>query len=433
MKKLISILILVILSIVIAAPGWTTVEGDRATRLDTVVVTANKYETLVKDIPASITIIDSDQIKAHNLPNGDIGDILRSIPGITLRRAYAPFPSYPNIRGLGSDATAVLVNGIPTNWEITQAIPPGNIQRVEIIRGPASALYGANVSGGVINIILKEGKKEKSGSLGLGYGRFDTRNLKGDAQGGFNKFKYALAASYEESDGSNIVKNQVNQSVTMIDDCDYDKKTFSLNTAYDINKDSKISLLYNFFKDRYTRGRPHVGGDWDRHFTALAWDHNISNHISFKAYAGLRYDDLLHLYDNGGTNYDPNQKRYTDYYETPMELRVTADAGSKNKVTGGFYYNQQETEQEYRTWLTNNLSQVNEYKVRTLAGYIQDVFKPVEAMTITAGLRYDHWKNYDNYFSNFIDSNPVDRTDDNWSPSFGIRYNFSNALSVWSN
>lgn len=431
MKKSVSVLILTVLSMAIASLGWAAVEN--ATKLDQIVVTATKYETSVKDIPASVTIIDSDQIGLQNLPNGDIGDLLRSIPGITLRRAYAPFPSYPNIRGLGSDATVILVNGIPTNWEITQAIPSGNIERVEIIRGPASALYGANANGGVINIILKEGKKEKSGSIGFGYGEFDTWRLKGDTQGSIDKFRYALAACYEDSGGSKIVTNQVNTSVTMIDDCSYDKKAVSLNTVYDFNEHSKVSLFYNFFNDRYTRGRPHVGGDWDRHFTALSWDHDFTDEISFQAYAGVRYDDLLHLYDKGKTDYDPNKKRYTDYYEIPVEFRITADVGDKNTLTTGFFYNRKETEQDYHNWLSNDLLMKNKYKERTLAGYVQNVWKPVKAFTLTAGLRYDHWENYDNFFSNFTDSSPADRTDDNWSPKLGIRYNFSDDMSVWTN
>lgn len=417
--------------ILTASPGLTA--GEKAISLGEVVVSATKHETFVKDVPASVTIIDADQIAFQNLPNGDIGDVLRSVPGMTVRRAYVPFPSYPNIRGLGSDATVILVNGIPTNWEITQAIPPANIERIEVVRGPASALYGANANGGVINLILKKGMKETRGSVGTGYGSFDTRNLNADIQGKQEKFGYALAAVYEESDGSRVVTNQVNPGITMIDDCDYDKKAMSVNTTYDLSPTSAVSLFYNYFNDRYTRGRPHVGGDWDRHFAALSWDVGLSDQVSLKTYAGLRYDDLIHLYDMGGTNYDPNRKRFTDYYETPAELTVTAALGADHRLTTGFFFNNQETEQDYRDWLTNDQRQLNKYKVRTLAGYIQDVWKPTRAFTITGGLRYDHWKNYDNYFSAFSDPRPKDRTDSNLSPKLGVRYNFSDDVSAWAN
>lgn len=414
-----------------AATGYTA-DGKKIS-LGEVVVTATKHETFVKDVPASVTIIDSEQIRGQSLPNGDIGDILRSVPGITPRRAYAPFPASPNIRGLGNDATVILVNGIPTNWEITQAIPSANIERIEIVRGQASALYGANANGGVINIILKEGKKDISGSLGVGFGSFDTRRLNTDIQGKSEKFGYALAATYEDSNGSRVVTNQVNPSITMIDDCYYDKKAFSVNTTYDLSNRSKISLFYNYFNDQYTRGRPYVGGDWDRHFTALSWDQEITDQVALRAYAGLRYDDLLHMYDKGKTNYDPNQKRFTDYYEIPAELTITAELGKTHMLTAGFFYNNQVTEQDYRKWLTNDLLRLNKYKVRTLAGYVQDVWKPTDVLTLTAGLRYDHWENYDNYFNAFFVSNPNDRTDSNLSPKLGARYNLSDEISLWAN
>ena len=247
---------------------WCSAQ-DLPTVLDTLVVTATKYKTPIKEIPASVTVIRADDITRQHLPNGDVGDILRSVVGITTRRAYAPFPTYPNIRGMGSNATVTLINGIPTNWEITQAIPPGNIERIEIIRGPASALYGANASGGVINIILKKGQKNPESRLGVSYGRFETLGLYGETQGAVNKFNYALAASHEKSDGANVVKNNLNPSITMIDTCEYSKEKFSVNTGYDLTDDSEVSFFYNFLHDEYTRGRPHVGGDWDRHFAGL--------------------------------------------------------------------------------------------------------------------------------------------------------------------
>ena len=176
--------------LMVAMTVWCSAEEPSAV-LDTLVVTATKYETPLKEIPASVTVIRAEDIANQHLPNGDVGDVLRSVVGITTRRAYAPFPTYPNIRGMGSDATMTLVNGIPTNWEITQAIPTGNIERIEVLRGPASALYGGNATGGVINIILKKGKKTPASHLGASYGRFETLGLYGDTQGAMNKFNYA--------------------------------------------------------------------------------------------------------------------------------------------------------------------------------------------------------------------------------------------------
>ena len=425
--------ILCSMALMLTVPAWCSSAEEPSSVLDTMVVTATKYETPLKEIPASVTVIRADDIAKQNLPNGDIGDVLRSVVGITTRRAYAPFPTYPNIRGMGSDATVILVNGIPTNWEITQAIPTGNIERIEILRGPASALYGANASGGVVNIILKKGKKTPESRLGTSYGRFETLGIYGDTQGAVNKFNYAMAASYEDSDGANVVQNNLNPSIKMIDTCDYSKKKFSMNTGYDLTDDSKISFFYNFLNDEYTRGRPHVGGDWDRHMAGLNYSKDIGERLAVTAYAGFRYDDLLHLYDKGGTNYDGRQKRYTDFYETPAELRLTANAGGNHMLTTGFAFNETRTDQDYNDWTTGALTQENEYKVRTLAGYLQDVWHPIAPLSIHAGVRYDHWKNFDNYFSSYNDESLEDRTDSQWSPRVGMRYQFTDEMSGWMN
>ncbi|MDL1966283.1 MAG: TonB-dependent receptor [Candidatus Desulfofervidus auxilii] len=230
-----------------------------------------------------------------------------------------------------------------------------------------------------------------------------------------------------------MVTNKVIPSITMIEDCDYEKKAVSLTTNYKFNDDSKVSFLYNFFNDEYTRGRPNVGGDWDRHFASFIYNQKLGKRFAFKGTVGYRYDDLLHRYDKGGTNYEPRMRRYTDYYETPIELQLTGDVGWENTLTGGFFYNRQTTDQKYISSSTGQFLRKNKYKVRTLAAYIQDTWKPIKSLIITAGIRYDYWKNYDNFFSKFRVKKPHDTSNDNWSPKFGIRYNFSDQTSIWAN
>ena len=431
----ITILLAALLALILPRfAGAEDVKPDKSdsVTLDDIVVTATKYETSMKEVPASVTVITGEELKAQNLPNNDIGDALRSVAGITLRRAYSPFPAYINIRGTSSGATIILVNGVPTNWEITQAIPPDNVERIEILRGPASALYGANASGGVVNIITKEGGEGFHSSVGGGFGTFDTWRLNATSNGTVKKFHYSLAAYKEKSDGANVVENTVLQSVSMIDDCDYGKSAVSLTTAYDLPQKGKLSFLYNFFTDEYTRGRPNVGGDWDRHLATLMLDQPIGERLLFKGYVGWRFDDLLHRYDKGGTNYAPRQTRDTDYTEIPVELQLTGRLGFGNTLTGGFFFNRQETTQDYRDPQKAPIGE-NEYKIRTFAGYLQDVWKPLDDLAVTAGLRFDQWKNYDNTFYSYQNPHPNDRTEDNWSPKIGAKYTFPDTTALWAN
>ena len=406
--------------------------AEEARKLDDVVVTATKYETAIKDVPASVTVISGTDLADQNLPNSDIGDALRSVPGVSIRRAYAPFPSAANIRGAGSEGTVYLVNGIPTDSQISQTIAVELVERVEIIRGPASALYGANATGGVINIILKSGEDTPTATIGGGAGSFGRYRAAVSSDGRLDRFSYALAGYYEEADGTNVVENNINPSIHMIGDCEYDKRGAGVNSGYRFSDSAGLRLFYNYFNDQYTRGRPHVGGDWDYHLAGLLYDQRIGQRLTINAYLGLRSDDYLHLYDRGGTNYDPRQKRYTDYTEMPAELRATAALGG-HTLTLGAYYNNQDLSQEYNDWISGDLLSENEYSVRTMAGYAQDVWTITDAMILTVGLRYDHWENYDNYFSSYTDQTLEDRTDDHLSPKIGLRYNFADSTSIWGN
>ena len=354
--------------------------AEELQQLDDVVVTATKYETAIKDVPASVTVISSADLMNQNLPNSDICDALRSVPGIALRRAYAPFPGYANIRGAGSDGTVYLVNGIPTDWQISQAIAVELVERVEIIRGPASALYGADATGGVVNIILKSGGETPTATVKGGVGSFGRYRAAAEADGKVDRFSYALAGYYEESDGTNVAENNVNASVHMIDDCDYDKHGVGVNAGYQFSDSAGLRFFYNYGNNKYTRGRPHVGGDWDYNLAGVLYDQQIGKRLTLNASLGLRSDDYLHLYDRGGTNYDPRQKRDMDYSEVPVELRATTILGG-HTITVGASYNNQETEQEYKDWTTGSLLQENKYSVRTMAGFVQDVWKITDAMT----------------------------------------------------
>ena len=256
------------------------------------------------------------------------------------------------------------------------------------------------------------------------------------SDGKINRFNYAITGFYEDADGTNVVENNVNASVHMIDDCDYDKKGGTANAGFSFSEDTQLQFFYSYMNDRYTRGRPHVGGDWDYNLAGIIFDQDLGSRLHLHAYGAFRADDYLHLYDGGGTNYyTASKKRDTDYTEKPFELQATFKPGGGHALTGGFFYNDQSTEQQYRdlTGTTPGNTYRNEYSVQTLAGYIQDVWEITESWILTLGLRYDHWKNYDNYFEKFNTPRPADRTDSSFSPKAGIRFNLSSDTSLWTN
>lgn len=183
---------------------------DTLQELDRLVVTATRTAHRASEIPASVTIIDRDEIAAA--PARNVDDLLQSKVGVLPRRTVGMgegVPSDINIRGVPSAMAAsrvlVLVDGIPTNVSGTSLllineIPLVAIERVEIIRGPFSSLYGANAFGGVINIIMREGDGRPKTELSGGGGSFGYGYLEGWSGGGSR-------ASYSVATGSRTIGN----------------------------------------------------------------------------------------------------------------------------------------------------------------------------------------------------------------------------------
>ena len=145
-----------------------------------VVVTANRYEKQIDEIPAKIELIKSTDIE--QMPVNNLDDVFNSISNVNVNRSWGPFSKNSSVtmRGLSSSArTLILLDGVPmnvaaggsVNWHM---IDPDNVARIEITKGPNSALYGNNAMGGVINIITKKTNSPLSISSNTYAGSFET-------------------------------------------------------------------------------------------------------------------------------------------------------------------------------------------------------------------------------------------------------------------
>jgi outer membrane receptor protein involved in Fe transport len=149
--------------------------SDSLVNLDKIVVTASRTNRLMSETPASVSVISKDMISAS--PAKTIEDLLLTQTGVQARRSVSIGEGIPSdiiFRGipgsLAATRTLILVDGIPTNasgtpFLIVNEIPLEAIDRIEIVRGPYSGLYGANAFGGVVNILTKEGYGKASGSI----------------------------------------------------------------------------------------------------------------------------------------------------------------------------------------------------------------------------------------------------------------------------
>jgi len=164
-----------------ALPATVSAETDSAEviKLDAIVVSATRTEKNVDSAPGSVTVITSEDIQKHKIHALD--EAIKYEAGVFAKRKKGLSDSMPSVqlRGLyGPDRTLVLLDGLPLNEGYTGSvdwnnISTENVERIEIIRGPSSALYGGNAMGGVINIITKTPKKFYANTK-FGYGRSDT-------------------------------------------------------------------------------------------------------------------------------------------------------------------------------------------------------------------------------------------------------------------
>jgi iron complex outermembrane receptor protein len=164
-----------------AQKAETPASKEKAEALEKIVVTATKTERNPDDVPASITVITKEDIKKQNIQTVD--EALSHVPGTFNRRGkgWQDTTMSVNLRGFPADnqkRTLVLLDGQDisnsyTNQVTWTSIPVENIERIEVIRGPFSALYGGSAMGGVINIITKTPKKLEFLAQG-GYGTYDS-------------------------------------------------------------------------------------------------------------------------------------------------------------------------------------------------------------------------------------------------------------------
>ena len=150
--------------------------------MDEVVVSATRTEKKVDDAPSSVTVITREEMRKQNVTT--IDDALRHEAGLYAKRNKGIADSIASVsmRGQGGDERNLfLLNGIPVNDGYSNNVPWNHlniddVERIEIIRGPGSALYGGHAMGGVVNIITKEPEKEFEGMARYGVGFLENEN-----------------------------------------------------------------------------------------------------------------------------------------------------------------------------------------------------------------------------------------------------------------
>jgi len=171
------------------------------------VVTATRTEQPLQDLVADVTVVDRDEIERSGATS--LADVLVRMPGIEMARNGGPGTSTSlYLRGSETRFTAVYIDGVRVDSQSTggapwEAIPLAQIDRVEILRGPAGAVYGSDALGGVIQIFTRKGQGGFSPYAGVGLGTYGTRKWETGFSGAGESFDYSLGVAREASSGFN--------------------------------------------------------------------------------------------------------------------------------------------------------------------------------------------------------------------------------------
>ncbi|MGD0282459.1 MAG: TonB-dependent receptor [Dissulfurispiraceae bacterium] len=204
------------------------------------VISATRSLIPLSETAENITVITAKDIEFMNAHT--LADVLLTVNGVQLN-VYMGSPgtiSLPHIQGSDLDQVLVMIDGIVIN-ELTDniavigSIPVQNIERIEIIKGPASSAWGSSL-GGVINVITKSGdlNSKPSGTVAASYGEKNTYDFKGDVSGGTDKLGYYLYTGTLHTDGLLPFQHAFSNST-------YTKVSYKIAE----NTDIKFTLLYN--------------------------------------------------------------------------------------------------------------------------------------------------------------------------------------------
>lgn len=204
--------------------------------LDPMMVTASRYEKRDVDIPAATEIYDQEKIE--KLGANNVMEVVKNIPGFTLT-ASPTGNTYIGFRGISKDNVAILINGIPLNQDGNydlESISSDIIDRIEVVKGGATVLYGSNASAGVINIITN--KKAAKNKVLIGFG--DKNKFKGAVNVATDKLQLSYSRQQSKDRGF-VYKNSGASNYYTGDKLEKD----SLNLQYAFSDNLSLQYMYS--------------------------------------------------------------------------------------------------------------------------------------------------------------------------------------------
>ncbi len=424
--------------------------------IDEVIISANRSSRLIDDVPGRFEKIDTKTIEEMPIQNTD--EILRSVANVYVNRSWGIFSQNASVtmRGLdGSSRVLVLLDGTPLNksaggsinWHL---VPSTNIDKVEVLKGPASTIYGNNAMAGVISIITKDPVKPIQGDVGILGGSYKTfggdLNLSGSNVKNNKGLSWSINSFYRQGDGYILVPEEITDST----DVNVSIKEFNLGTklSYQFNKNHKIEIGYNFYDDLRGQGRQvyEESGDYislQSHYLRANYQgtfkKTVLNALVFYNHEN-EFKQTESISSNSGKYKLSDRDSYKDDYG--LWINATTFLSDNNILTYGIDFKQGKADVT-NTYHTST-DVLKYYGTLDFYGFfVQDEIKFAnDKIVIVAGARMDFAKYYngqlivENPTSNtgFVtpfDENFIQSSWSSFSPKLALKYNFAKAYSIY--
>ena len=387
--------------------------------LEKMVITATRTEEPVESVASSVTVITVEDIEKKNAVT--VLEVLRGVQGLDVVQNGGPGKTTSLfIRGGNSGHTMVMIDGVQVNSPTSGGynfadLTVDNIEKIEIIRGPQSTLYGSDAMAGVVNIITKRGRGDTAYNVSVESGSHETYRSNALISGGSKKLNYSLALSKIETEGISAASEDNGNT----EKDGYENTTLSGRFGYRIN-----NTLYTDFTLRFVDAKRDLDGGWGLPVDDPDYvQENSSLVASFKVNQDIRdfwnHSIKLSVADEEIKSIDPTNTSRNSKIETSVK---TIDwqhnlylLNEKNTLTLGFEHEKQEGK--------NDSAQMDE-SLSNNAFYLQNqILRFHDSLNITLGVRNDDQSAFgDETTYRLAGSYHLKTTDTRFKGSFGTGF-----------
>jgi vitamin B12 transporter len=242
-------------TVLLQLPLAAHAQPELVASLGETVVTANRTPQRLSDLVGDVSVVDRETIERSGATG--VADVLARLPGIEISRSGSVANTTSLfIRGAETRFTAVYIDGVRVDSQSTggaawESIPLAQIDRIEVLRGPAAAVYGSDAVGGVIQLFTRRGEEGVAPYAGIGFGSHGLRRAEAGVSGKSGAFDYSLGVSHEESKGFNVLpmdkRTPSRDGFTSPDRDGYRTSAGNLRLGYELAPGQRLeaTLLYS--------------------------------------------------------------------------------------------------------------------------------------------------------------------------------------------